>query len=154
MIRHQAAFEGIHPLLKGNLHCHTTRSDGVASPATTIRQYAADGYDFLALTDHRLYNYQNYAPDSGVLILPGTELDADLPVRASRFDAETSSVLHGGQRLALTATDDRSWVFASSLDGEEKGWIHVRTTEYLHEIELDGRWALENEVFSSVPYAD
>lgn len=82
------------------------------------------------------------------------QLDADLPVRASRFDQETSSVLHGGQRLALTATDDRSWVFASSLDGEEKGWIHVRTTEYLHEIELDGRWALENEVFSSVPYAD
>lgn len=79
MIRHQAAFVGSQPILKGNLHCHTTRSDGIASPETVIRQYAAMDYDFLALTDHRIYNYRNFAPDSGVMILPGTELDANFP---------------------------------------------------------------------------
>jgi len=77
MIKHQAAFDGGKPKLKGNLHTHTTRSDGVSSPETVIRQYAAMGYDFLALTDHRLYNYRNDAPDSGVMILPGMELDAN-----------------------------------------------------------------------------
>ncbi len=79
MIVHQAAFEGKAPLLKGNLHTHTTRSDAISSPETVIGQYAAMGYDFLALTDHRLYNYQNFAPESGLLILPGMELDANLP---------------------------------------------------------------------------
>ena len=79
MIRRQAAFEGSKPMLKGNIHCHTTRSDGIGSPETVIRQYASMGYDFLALTDHRIYNYRNFAPDSGVLILPGMELDANFP---------------------------------------------------------------------------
>ncbi len=79
MILHQAAFEGGKPWLKGNLHTHTTRSDGASTPETVIRQYAQMGFDFLALTDHRLYNYRNYAPDTGMMILPGTELDADLP---------------------------------------------------------------------------
>ena len=79
MIVHQAAFAGKGPLLKGNLHCHTTRSDAISTPETVIRQYAAMGYDFLALTDHRYYNYENFAPDTGVLIVPGMELDAGLP---------------------------------------------------------------------------
>ena len=79
MIIHQAAFEGGAPLLKGNLHCHTTRSDAISSPETVMRQYAAMGYDFLALTDHRYYNYVNFAPDTGLLTLPGMELDAGLP---------------------------------------------------------------------------
>ena len=79
MLIHQAAFAGPEPLLKGNLHCHTTRSDAISSPETVIRQYAAMGYDFLALTDHRVYNYENFAPDTGIMILPGMELDGDLP---------------------------------------------------------------------------
>ena len=78
MIIHQAAFDGGKPVLKGNLHTHTTRSDGRSTPETVIRQYAAMGYDFLALTDHRVYNYRNDAPDSGVMILPGVELDVTL----------------------------------------------------------------------------
>lgn len=79
MLIHQAAFEEKGPLLKGNLHCHTTRSDAVSSPETVMRQYAAMGYDFLALTDHRFYNYASYAPDTDLLVLPGMELDASLP---------------------------------------------------------------------------
>ncbi|MBR1684918.1 MAG: CehA/McbA family metallohydrolase [Clostridia bacterium] len=79
MIIRQAAFVGDVPFLKGNLHTHTTRSDGLSSPETVMRQYAHMGYDFLALTDHRRYNFTNYAPDTGLLLLPGMELDANLP---------------------------------------------------------------------------
>ena len=74
MIR-QAAFAGQRPLLKGNLHTHTTRSDGMDTPEEVIRSYIAHGYDFLALTDHRLYNYRNYVLDSPITILPGMEMD-------------------------------------------------------------------------------
>ena len=37
---------------KGNLHCHTTQSDGLASPEEAVRWYYERGYDFLAITDH------------------------------------------------------------------------------------------------------
>ena len=47
--------------LKGALHCHTTRSDGKGTPEEVIRLHAQNGYDFMALTDHRIYNYQNFA---------------------------------------------------------------------------------------------
>ena len=78
MIR-QAAFTGKGKLLKGGLHCHTTRSDGQVPPDEVIRLHAANGYDFLALTDHRNYNYANFAPDTDVLIVPGMEMDVGLP---------------------------------------------------------------------------
>ena len=71
----QAAFEGENALLKGGLHCHTTRSDGKGTPEEVIAMHAQHGYDFLALTDHRIYNYKDYLPESGVLIIPGMEFD-------------------------------------------------------------------------------
>jgi len=37
---------------RGNIHTHSTRSDGVLSPEEVCRRYQAEGYDFLALTDH------------------------------------------------------------------------------------------------------
>ncbi|MEL7163834.1 MAG: CehA/McbA family metallohydrolase [Pseudomonadota bacterium] len=37
---------------RGNLHTHSTRSDGVVEPAEVCRRYKAQGYDFIALTDH------------------------------------------------------------------------------------------------------
>lgn len=44
---------------RGNLHTHSTRSDGVLEPAEVCRRYKAEGYDFIALTDHfiGLYDY-------------------------------------------------------------------------------------------------
>jgi hypothetical protein len=44
---------------RGNLHTHSTNSDGVLSPEEVCRRYQAEGYDFIALTDHfvGLYDY-------------------------------------------------------------------------------------------------
>ena len=74
MKQHQA-FTGNTKLLKGGLHCHTTRSDGSGDPADVIRHHYKNGYDFLAITDHRNYNYINYAPDVPMTIIPGMEYD-------------------------------------------------------------------------------
>ncbi len=41
------------PWLRGNLHAHTTYSDGVKEPGELIAEYEALGYDFLAITDHQ-----------------------------------------------------------------------------------------------------
>lgn len=37
---------------RGNLHTHSTASDGTLSPAETIATYRQAGYDFVAITDH------------------------------------------------------------------------------------------------------
>ena len=66
-------------MLKGALHCHTTRSDGQGEPGDVIRLHKQNGYDFMALTDHRRYNYENFAPETDMLIVPGMELDGNLP---------------------------------------------------------------------------
>ena len=42
---------------RGNLHTHSTRSDGVLPPEEVCRRYRAEGYDFLALTDHFIGRY-------------------------------------------------------------------------------------------------
>lgn len=38
--------------LRGNLHAHTTNSDGKFSLSELVRHYEERGYDFLAVTDH------------------------------------------------------------------------------------------------------
>ena len=42
---------------RGNLHTHSTRSDGVLAPEEVCRRYRDEGYDFLALTDHFVGRY-------------------------------------------------------------------------------------------------
>ncbi len=74
-MKRQQAFGGSLKMLKGGLHCHTKRSDGSGDPADVIRLHVKNGYDFLALTDHRIYNYENFAPDVQITIIPGMEYD-------------------------------------------------------------------------------
>lgn len=67
-------FHGNGKFYKGNFHCHTTISDGVLSPEETIRIYKSKGYDFIALTDHLIYNSLTKIGGEPMLIIPGTEL--------------------------------------------------------------------------------
>ncbi len=63
------------PWFRGNLHCHTTNSDGDASPAEVARFYKRAGFDFLCITDHnhltRASEYGRRDPD--FLAIPSSE---------------------------------------------------------------------------------
>lgn len=74
-MKRQEAFVNQKKMLKGALHCHTTRSDGDGEPAEVIRLHKENDYDFIALTDHRIYNYKNFAEDVQITIIPGMEFD-------------------------------------------------------------------------------
>jgi hypothetical protein len=52
-----SAFAGPGRFYKGNLHTHSSASDGARSPADVCALYREAGYDFLALTDHFLLRY-------------------------------------------------------------------------------------------------
>lgn len=74
-MKRQQAFDGKEKMLKGGLHSHTTRSDGRCTPEEVIRLYYQNNYDFLSITDHRIYNFKNYAPEVPITIIPGMEFD-------------------------------------------------------------------------------
>jgi hypothetical protein len=59
---------------KGNLHTHTTQSDGLATPDEAIRWYRDQGYDFLAITDHWVLTHGHAAPDGAFITITGAEL--------------------------------------------------------------------------------
>jgi hypothetical protein len=45
-------FDGPGRFLRGNLHCHSTASDGELSPERVCAFYREAGYDFVCVTDH------------------------------------------------------------------------------------------------------
>lgn len=45
------------PFLKGNIHTHSDRSDGILPADEVARRYRAAGYDFLSMTDHFMRDY-------------------------------------------------------------------------------------------------
>ncbi len=61
--------------LKGNLHLHTTESDGKVSPQEAVTIYAAHGYDFLAITDHQQVTETAELDAKGMVLIPGIELN-------------------------------------------------------------------------------
>lgn len=68
---------------RGNLHTHSTRSDGVLAPEEVCRRYQAEGYDFIALTDHFIGMYK----------YPITDTE---PFRNDGFTTILGAELHSG----------------------------------------------------------
>ncbi len=79
----QDAFTAPGRFWRGNLHTHSTRSDGVLSPEEVCRRYREEGYDFLALTDHFIGAY-------------GYPLVDTRPFRTAGFTTLLGAELHSG----------------------------------------------------------
>jgi hypothetical protein len=79
---HDPAFAAPGRFWKGNVHTHSTLSDGAREPAAVCEAYRARGYDFLGLTDHFLARYGWAMADTrgqrgaGFTTLIGAELHA------------------------------------------------------------------------------
>lgn len=59
---------------KGNLHTHTTNSDGELSLEQIISSYKERGYDFLGITDHDKVTYVEEHSTSSPLLIRGIEI--------------------------------------------------------------------------------
>jgi PHP-associated len=101
------------PLLRGNLHAHTTFSDGVRTPAALVVEYESLGYDFLAITDHEYHDnwvepgYRNALDrlHPALLLFRGIELNFDdlsQHVGKVEGDRETLWVLNHPARYKLS----------------------------------------------------
>lgn len=67
------------PWIKGNLHSHTTNSDGMRSPQEVVDLYAARGYRFLAISDHDFLTDPATLRDHGMTLIPANEVSANGP---------------------------------------------------------------------------
>jgi hypothetical protein len=84
------------PWLKGNLHTHTTASDGFRTPQATLDGYARRGYDFLMISDHDRLLPHDGLDAHGMILIPGNEISADGP-----------HILHVGARSVIPPHPDR-----------------------------------------------
>ena len=91
--------------LAGNLHAHTTASDGQRDHQAVIDDYAGRGHGFLMISDHDILtdaeDYADFDPH-GMILVPGNEITANGPhmlhVGASGLvepDAERQRVIDG-----------------------------------------------------------
>ncbi len=100
-------------LLRGNLHAHTTFSDGRRPVDEVIARYRRMGYDFLAITDHEGWIQDDYwyripPGDDRMLVLTGIELSydpLDQHVGKVMGDRETLYVLNHPARYRLSVRE-------------------------------------------------
>lgn len=69
---------------RGNLHTHSTLSDGLLSPEAVCAYYRANGYDFVSLTDHFLAQFNYVIADT-------------TPYRTDDFTTIIGAELHAGR---------------------------------------------------------
>ncbi|MBX7259109.1 MAG: CehA/McbA family metallohydrolase [Candidatus Hydrogenedentes bacterium] len=67
------------PWRRGNLHAHSTNSDGDRSPQAVVDAYAALGYDFLMISDHDCLTDPDALDSREMTLLPGNEVTARGP---------------------------------------------------------------------------
>jgi hypothetical protein len=87
---------------KGNLHTHTTASDGERIHQDVIDDYSQRGYGFLMFSDHDVFTAaETYASlkDRGLILIPGNEISASGP-----------HMLHVGGASLIGADPDRQKV--------------------------------------------
>lgn len=71
---------------KGNLHCHSTRSDGALEPDDVAMLYRQRGYSVLALSDHRRVTDLSHLAGPDFLPLAAMELDGKDPLTNGPYD--------------------------------------------------------------------
>ena len=87
-----------------DLHCHSTRSDGLLSPGEVVRRAAGRGVEVIALTDHDeiagLDEAREAARETGLTFITGSELsvtwhDTTIHVVALGIDPRNAALIEG-----------------------------------------------------------
>ena len=93
--------------LKGNLHTHTTRSDGQSSPQEMIRAYAKLGLDFLMLSDHDVFGDVSGLDPCGMVLITGNEISGNGP-HLLDVGARTKVAPHQNRQRVIDAIAKKS----------------------------------------------
>jgi len=114
-----SAFNAPGQFYRGNLHTHSTLSDGCLDPAEVCRRYCAEGYDFISLTDHFIGQYGYPIADTtpfhetGFTTIPGAELHS-----GAMQNGELWHILAVGLPSGFTPPDAPGFL---PVEGQESG---------------------------------
>lgn len=92
---------------KGQIHFHSTGSDGLDAPAVIVQRYVDLGYDFVSLTDHNVITADPEV--AGVLFIPGCEDYSTIPSHGNQIGAVTSNFNLTGQGFVDASVADGSY---------------------------------------------
>ena len=136
-----------------DLHCHSTCSDGLLSPAALVQRASARGVDVLALTDHDevsgLSEAKDAAPAAGIEFVCGTELsvsweDQTVHVVGLRIDPDNAALNRGLAEIregrASRAKRMGDALAAAGIDGAYEGALSYVTSERLVSRTHFARW--------------
>lgn len=136
---------------RGNLHTHSTRSDGALAPEEVSRRYRAMGYDFYALTDHFLEHYDFPMTDTrehrtgGFTTLIGAELHAGKTSQDEiwhilavglPFDFARTTPEESGPALARRAMEAGAFVAIAHPQWYNLTVEDARTLDFVHAVEI------------------
>lgn len=83
--------------LKGNIHSHSTVSDGMFSPRELAELYRDHGYAFLAMTDHNVLVSHSELPEDQIILLTAltsVSMWWGLPLPARKRRSTCASGIH------------------------------------------------------------
>lgn len=128
---------------RGNLHVHSTTSDGDLTPEQVIRFYREKGYHFLAFTDHRILSPGRRVADD-FIVLSGIEVDGRDP-ESGLYHLVGLGAVHApdipwGERLPIQAAVDRMRATQGLVMLAHPYWSGQMSKDLLH---LEGCFGLE-----------
>ncbi|MCH2163907.1 MAG: CehA/McbA family metallohydrolase [Marinovum sp.] len=156
---HDPAFSASGRFWRGNLHTHSNRSDGGLEPEEVCRRYKAEGYDFIALTDHfvGMYDYpivdtHRFRDDSFTTLL-GAELHSGamengeiwhilavgLPLDFERSDSPhffPTEAQESGPEIARRARDAGAFVAVAHPEWGGLSLADARSIDAAHAVEI------------------
>ena len=114
------------PRYKGNLHAHSTVSDGRLTPAEVAADFHAHGYQFLCLSEHDRYtDFSAELDREDFIILPGLEASAVLYDDIHARNRLKVHHMHG-----ILGTDEM-------VAAAPRRFSHM---DYVHPLERFGTW--------------
>jgi hypothetical protein len=150
-------------MLRYDLHCHSTRSDGLLEPREVVRRAAARGVDVLALTDHDqvsgIPEAREAAAGTALALVPAAELSVSweqhtIHVVALRIDPDNETLVNGLARVR-SGRDARARRIAAALEaagipGALEGAMRHVTNEQLISRSHFARYLVERGVCKDI----
>jgi hypothetical protein len=142
---------------KGNVHCHSTRSDGCLPPEEVVEAYRGNGYHFIAFTEHNLYSAYSEFNGDDFITIQSVEASPAMPdgeIRAYHFIAlpgDPERRKNASLPMYSHGDETPSWPFHSFGDLQEfidnfhnRGYMVMINHPFWSRIEYDEILPLKN----------
>lgn len=130
-----SAFSVVGQWFRGNLHTHSTFSDGKCTPAEAVRFYREHGYDFMAFTDHLVVADVRGLSSADFLVIPGVEIHHNDLRGSTHHVVGIGGALPAGERLptagSLVADVSQLRAFGSLVLAAHPYWSGQTSAELM-----------------------